>query len=202
MASEPKILTLAEVDAIGPAASVEFRDIPDHPGYRVGNDGSVWSRWIQKVVGGRVGSRSYIGVAWRRMRTPPGNHGYLTVCLRGRVLTVHRLVLLAFVGECPAGMECRHIDGDRLNSNLSNLAWGTHAENDADKRRHGTMVVLRGEQHGNARLSDAKIADIRSLGGRMSHREIARIHGVSYGYVGHLLKGHRRPAAMAAKGDG
>lgn len=47
------------------------------------------------------------------------------------------MVLRAFVGEPPAGHECRHLDGDRQNNALDNLAWGTRAENVADTIRHG-----------------------------------------------------------------
>jgi hypothetical protein len=49
----------------------------------------------------------------------------------------HGLVLETFVGPRPVGQECLHDDGDPLNNHLSNLRWGTHAENMADRVRHG-----------------------------------------------------------------
>jgi hypothetical protein len=80
--------------------------------------------------------------------------GYLRVGARvgGRTVRrkVHHLVLEAFVGPCPDGMECRHKDGDRKNNHVGNLEWGTRLEQAADKRRHGT--ILRGERHGQAKL--------------------------------------------------
>jgi len=48
-------------------------------------------------------------------------------------LLVHRLVLLAFVGEPPEGMECCHGDSVRDNNRLSNLRWGTKGDNMYDK---------------------------------------------------------------------
>src|SRR5271167_2615180 len=48
---------------------------------------------------------------------------------------LHRLVLLAFVGPCPEGMECRHLDGNHLNNRLGNLEWNTHLVNMQDKIR-------------------------------------------------------------------
>jgi hypothetical protein len=53
---------------------------------------------------------------------------------------VHRLVLEAFVGPCPPGMEARHVaTNDTSNNRLTNLAWGTYSENEADKKIHGTL---------------------------------------------------------------
>ena len=51
---------------------------------------------------------------------------------------MHSLVALAFLGTRPDGFDVRHLDGDRLNCALANLAYGTRSENQRDKRRHGT----------------------------------------------------------------
>lgn len=55
-----------------------------------------------------------------------------------RSMSVHTLVAGAFLGPCPEGLEVRHLDGDPANNILSNLAYGTRAENMRDKARHGT----------------------------------------------------------------
>lgn len=106
---------------------VEYRPIPGHPGYLVGDDGSVWSC---KRRGG-----------WRRLKT--ANHsGYQLVALsvpnggRTHPIGVHRLVLLAFAGPCPEGMEGCHDNGDRSDNHRSNLYWGTHLDNMQDAIRH------------------------------------------------------------------
>jgi hypothetical protein len=72
----------------------------------------------------------------------------------------HRLVLEAFVGPCPLGMECCHEDGDDENCYLKNLRWDTRASNTEDKHRHGT-VRLGSEVH-TAKLTDAKVREILS----------------------------------------
>lgn len=52
---------------------------------------------------------------------------------------VHELVAEAFIEPRPGlGYQVRHLDGVNTNNRLSNLAWGTPAENAADKIRHGT----------------------------------------------------------------
>ena len=55
-------------------------------------------------------------------------YGYLQVGLSedGQVTykKVHALVLTAFVGPRPEGMESRHLNGDRRDNHLANLCWG------------------------------------------------------------------------------
>ena len=78
-----------------------------------------------------------------RVLAPVDNgHGYPRVQL-GRYgkydfQQVHRLVLQAFVGPCPDGMEACHNDGDRSDARLSNLRWDTRSSNQFDRRLHGT----------------------------------------------------------------
>lgn len=68
--------------------------------------------------------------------------GHLMVSLsRGdsqRSVDVHKLVMLAFVGEPPHLTEVRHLDGNHANNHLSNLRYGTRSENLHDAVRHGT----------------------------------------------------------------
>jgi hypothetical protein len=109
---------------------VSYALIPGHPANLCGTDGSVWSRHSHRGRG--------LGDRWRRLRASPGHKGYLTVKVGGKTRRVHEIILLAFVGPKPPGLECRHLDGNPANCALSNLAWGTHLENEADKARHGT----------------------------------------------------------------
>lgn len=68
-------------------------------------------------------------------------HRFVSLSLNGHVTQqlVHRLVLAAFVGPCPEGQETRHWDGDAANNHLSNLLYGTHKENEEDKKRYGAL---------------------------------------------------------------
>lgn len=72
------------------------------------------------------------------------NYGYPRVALvQGgvqRSRRVHVLVMLAFVGPRPDGQEIRHLNGDRGDARLVNLAYGTHAENMHDTIAHGTST--------------------------------------------------------------
>jgi NUMOD4 motif/HNH endonuclease len=59
--------------------------------------------------------------------------------------TVHILVMIAFVGPRPQGMDICHENGDGKDNRLVNLRYDTHKANMADTVRHGT--------HPHARLT-------------------------------------------------
>lgn len=113
-------------------------------------------------------------LAWgkeRILKTCMDHKGYLQVGLSGggplaRVPRVHRLVLLAFVGPRPDGMECRHIDGDHQNNILGNLRWGTHSENEFDRVKHGTHHNARKTHCANGHPFDDVTTFTRTNGGR------------------------------------
>lgn len=55
---------------------------------------------------------------------------------------VHRLVLGAFVGPCPALLEGCHNDGNGFDNRLQNLRWGTPESNLDDREAHDTITSL------------------------------------------------------------
>ena len=74
-----------------------------------------------------------------RMLTPsPGERGHLYVQIFRTAKLIHRLVLEAFEGPCPEGMEGCHHDGNPTNNRIENLRWDTRRSNVADALRHGT----------------------------------------------------------------
>lgn len=54
-----------------------------------------------------------------------------------RTRFVHHLVLEAFVGPCPEGLQCCHWDDDKSNNKLANLRWDTSSANAYDQVRNG-----------------------------------------------------------------
>lgn len=84
----------------------------------------------------------------------------LTVNGRRRSAHVHTLVCLAWHGPKPSPVhEVRHLDGRNINSLPANLRWGTQAENEADKKRHGTAAL--GSKHGIAKLNEEAVRILR-----------------------------------------
>jgi hypothetical protein len=160
---------------------VEFRDVPGFPGYRVGSDGSLWSRWRQRGTGSNAGGTvTYLSDAWRKRKVSPDSRGYTRIKLTkdGRIVTrfLHRIVLESFVGPCPAGMECCHDNGIASDCRPSNLRWDTPKSNQADRIRHGTDQ--RGILCPQAKLTEEIVVEALT---RLSRGEPARDVGPSLG---------------------
>lgn len=134
---------------------VEYREVVDCPGYAIGLDCSFWSRWLRKT--------GLLSEQWHR-RKPTLNDGYFTIRLRcsdGKRVgkKIHALLLEAFVGPCPPGMECRHLNDVRTDNRLENLVWGTKKQNAEDRTVNG--IELRGEEKPCAKLTADQVLSMR-----------------------------------------
>lgn len=144
-------------------ATAEYRPVDGFPGYRVGNDGTVWSCWKRIRLKKGNGHKLYTSDSFRQLKPGKSGVGYLTVCLyrnkTGTTFTVHRLVLDAFVGPRPPKHEACHGDGDKTNNRLENLRWDMPHGNHADRAKHG--VSNRGSRNGFAKLTEKEVLEIR-----------------------------------------
>lgn len=155
------------------------RRVPGFPGYFVTDAGQVVScrGSIPRLLVWSIKSTGYPAVS---------------LCRLGDVVTknVHSLVAEAFIGPRPAGHVCRHLDGNPQNPSIHNLAYGTYAENEADKGRHGRQA--QGEQVHGSRLTAADVAEIRALYAKgVQYAELlarwpinpANMHAAVHGYT-------------------
>lgn len=127
---------------------------------------------------GQVRTRRYGRGEWKILSQFPDRGGYMRLTIARRHTTVHRLVLQAFVGPCPDGLQCAHRDGDRKNNRLENLRWATPTSNNNDKLWHGTDQ--RGENCYIAKLTEDNVRYIRRAldDGTETFRGLARRFGV------------------------
>jgi hypothetical protein len=109
--------------------------------YEVSSLGRV--RSMPRTVTRTCAGKSHTVTNRGKILTPTPNQGYPRVTMRVNGKTVyrmcHRLVAETFIGPCPPGQRVRHLDGNRANPALNNLAYGTRADNIADCKRHGTF---------------------------------------------------------------
>ncbi len=151
-----------------------MKEIPNYPNYFVTKNGKVWSNKTKRFL------------------STNSLRGYKRVilCKQGKLFCrqVHRLVFETYVGSCPKGMQCRHLDGVKYNNSLSNLCWGTPYENQMDRKVHGTFIFTHGEEHYMAKLTNDQVREIRSLYERGYYqREIAEIFSICRQTVSNIL---------------
>lgn len=170
-----------------------WRTVEGFEDYEVSDLGRVRS-WKRQGSGGRRETPVLLALAKRQ--------GYMGVSPYGqngvrKNVCVHCLVLEAFVGPCPPDHECCHLDGQCTNNVLSNLKWGTKAENASHKILHGTEIW--GEVNPLAKLTWPDVDFIRANeSANMS--ELSRRFGVSRVAVrlaktGRTWKEQHRPQA-------
>ena len=149
-----------------------WRTVPGYPAYEVSVDGVV-----RRCQGFRCRRAHRVLVPFVRP------NGYAQILLyqggQRRRFGVHQLVALAFLGPKPSPQhEVAHLDGQRLNNHVSNLAWLLHSENERHKDLHGTR--LHGSQIGNAKLTEAQVVLIRqALAVGIRQCALAQAYGVS-----------------------
>ena len=111
--------------------------VPGYDGlYEVSDQGRVKS--LDRIVRSRWGTDKPLR---GRILQQSSQGRYLVVTLyregKPKMFMVHHLVLLAFIGPRPDGLQGLHFDDDASNNSLGNLRWGTPADNMHDCIRNG-----------------------------------------------------------------
>lgn len=115
-------------------------------------------------------------------------NGHGIVKVAGKNQLVSRIVCAELYGPPPSeDHEAAHScgKGHLACVNGGHLRWATHAENEADKIRHGTSN--RGERHGMAKLSAVEVLAIREMA--VPSRQIAKAFGISQTMVSKIKRG-------------
>lgn len=144
--------------------------------YEISSFGRVKS--IERTIYHRRRKENY--VIKEKILTPALRGKYLKITLfknnKRYQTSLHSLVLKTFVGNRPSPKhQTRHLDGNRFNNKLSNLAWGTCKQNHQDRKKHGTLltgdkhpsyihpeIIRRGELNGMSKLTKKQILEIRN----------------------------------------
>lgn len=153
--------------------------------YAVSSEGRIKSI-VRRSRNGRI-------IGGKVLRIADNGHGYKSVmfCVNYKKARryVHRIVLEAFVGPCPEGMESRHMNGIRGDNRASNLQWSTHIDNVWDRDRHGTMV--HGEENNFSRLSRSQVKEIREkyASGLYRQHDLAGQYGITQTGIGYIVRG-------------
>ena len=147
-----------------------WKDIPGYEReYQVSDAGRVRSLPRLRVQKSKAGNLHEHKCPGKTLKPRAKECGHLQVQLRGRNRLVHQLVMLAFVGPCPEGMEVCHNDSDPSNNRLANLRYDT--------------------RHSRQKLSVDDVRDIRT---RLSNGEsvsaLAKEYSVCYSTIWNIQK--------------
>lgn len=101
----------------------------------------------------------------------------------------HRHTYATLIQPIPAGLDvCHHCDNPPC-VRPSHLFTGTDADNSADKVRKGRRNDARGERNGSAKMTAAKVLEMRRLAREgMTQWAIARRFGVGQSQVSRIIQ--------------
>lgn len=120
--------------------------------------------------------------------------GYLGVAFEGKRYYVHRLVALQHIPNPENKSQVNHLDENKHNNSVENLAWCSAKENSQHSVLSGTFGR---SQIKRRRFTDQQVEDMnthRTKG--LSLRKIGIIYNVSHKTIGDILnkKTYKKPA--------
>jgi len=173
-----------------------WKDIEGFPGYQVSNKSRVKSlgRERVKIYEGKYNGKEVIQNYKERILTPRlGNKGYLGVHLYNngmKTFSLHRLVALAFIPNPSGERTINHIDGNKLNNDLSNLEWMSVKENLQHAHSNGLINHSIGEDHYISKLSEDDVRSIRKYSNefKVSQKLLGKMYCVSAGSIQNIVE--------------
>lgn len=152
----------------------------DPLGGGVNRDGTVLE-WLRNAAA----CRSDDCLIWPFARNSV--NGYPVAYVDGKVVLVSRYICRLAHGEPPSRYVARHKCGNgKLGCiNPNHLHWGTKKEDVQDAIDAGTWA--HGETNGQSKLTEGDVLKIRSLKGKMLHREIGKMFGISRRQAGRVI---------------
>lgn len=162
-----------------------FRDIKGYEdSYQISNNGRVFSK--RRLIDNKI-------VYGKELIPQLTKDGYLKVTLSKNSISkkyyVHRLVASSFI-ENPDNLEqVNHIDGNKINNNITNLEWCTKENN--LKHASNTGLMQKGSSRPSSKLTEEQVIEIYKLKGVLKAQDIADKYKVSKNTINCILRGSK-----------
>jgi len=115
--------------------------------------------------------------------------------------STHRLVLLAFVGQCPKGMESRHLNDIKTDNRLRNLKWGTRKENIADAFKNGIQMCGKGTKRSEETRRKLSVAHKGNKPSKETRKKLSiAMMGNSWNRGSELTRQHKENIGFGNRG--
>jgi len=164
----------------------EWKDIKGFEGlYQVSNLGRVLSLPKTFKGGGNGGVKSHNGIILKQTKATLYPSVNFSVNGVKTVVNVHRLVAEAFLPNPENKTTVNHIDGNKYNSNVSNLEWATQSENIIHAYKTG--LSAKGARHSRSKI----VLDTQTGIFYDCAQDAAKAKGYLYSTLHNWLNGHR-----------
>ena len=148
----------------------QIKDIPGFEGlYACDTKGQIWSYYTNKFLSPSKSKRGYLHIVLIKDKK---RYDY----------RVHRLIAMTFVENPENKEQVNHIDGNKLNNNVSNLEWVTRLENIHHAYNAGLKIPAR------------KIICIETGEIFNSAKEIEQRYDIWFTSIYRVCKGERKTA--------
>ena len=137
--------------------------------YTIDREGNIFNTKFNRTLKNKLKKDGYMGITLSK-------NGYK------QDFKLHRLLALAYIPNPEGYHYVRHLNDNRLDNRLCNLAWGTSSQNAKDKYDNGYI------QHGR-KLTEAQVLEI--FEDKRPQRIVAVDYGVSRTTVGKIQRQER-----------
>lgn len=166
-------------------ADEKWETIKDFPNYMISSESRVMNKKTLKIISTHYNKRF--------------KHGAIRLWHNGetRILKLYRLKAIAFIRNPDNKPQVNHIDGNRMNEDLSNMEWTTASEN----MKHSFKVGLcnghykRGFEHQLCKIRPDDVEMIRRFRKNklLSIYKLAKVFDVHPGTISRIAVGRYNP---------
>jgi predicted XRE-type DNA-binding protein len=163
-----------------------------YEGYKVDNLGNVYSQWV-------TGKKPYIDEnKFKKLKfgINQSGKGYYSCSIRiseykYKTMMVHRFVYDSIVGITDPKLTVSHLDGNRYNNCIDNLALESQSDNLKRKFKHGTLDI--GYNNSRAKINKEQYLEIKKLleQKNLTHEKIGEMFGVNRVFITKINRGNR-----------